>query len=203
MTDSDRDAAGDAAIIDEVLEGNVNAFESLLERYQSHVAAVVARHMPPERIQEAAHETFVRAYRSLGTYGGKKLFKHWLSGVAVRCCYDLWREHYRRREVPVSTISREERTWVEDVASGLSEKEFLENVQRREAAELLGWAMDRLSAGERTVLSLIHFEGYSTAEAAELLGWSLSNVKVRSFRARRKLRKLLSTLIEDGRKGRG
>lgn len=197
MIDSGCDTS-DASIIQEVLEGNVNAFERLLERYQAHVAGIVARHMPQERVREAAHETFIRAFRSLGTYRGKKPFKHWLSGIAVRCCYDIWREHYRRREVPISSISQEERAWVEDVVSGRSESEFLEQDGRRRAAGLLRWALDRLSAEERLVLSLTYFEGYSTAEAAELMGWSVSNVKIRSFRARRKLRGMLATIVEHG-----
>jgi RNA polymerase sigma-70 factor, ECF subfamily len=61
---------------------------------------------------------------------------------------------------------------------------------------MLDWAMDRLSPEDRMVVELIYLEGLSGKEAADLLGWSVANVKVRAFRSRNKLRKLLSETIK-------
>jgi RNA polymerase sigma-70 factor (ECF subfamily) len=55
--------------------------------------------------------------------------------------------------------------------------------------------MDRLSAEDRMVLTLIHLEEYTTAEAADLLQWSVPKVKIRAHRARKKLRKTLSNAL--------
>ena len=188
----------DTAVIREVLDGNVNAFERLVERYESHVAGIVTKHVPTESVRAVTHDAFVSAYQSLATYKAKKPFKHWLSRIAVRCCYDFWRSHYRTREVPVSAISKKNRDWVHDVLSEQSEKAFDADARREEAMDVLRWALDHLSAQERMVLSLTALEGYTVVEAAEFLGWSLSNVKVRSFRARRKLRKVLSGVMDTG-----
>jgi RNA polymerase sigma-70 factor (ECF subfamily) len=190
--------SSDAEIIGEVLAGNVNAFEALLERYECYVSGIATRHVPRESVREVAHDTFLRAYQSLKTFKGEKPFKHWLSKIAVRCCYDFWRAHYRNRERPISAISDEGRDWVAGVLSEASMESFTEHSSRSEAITLLHWALDRLSAEDRTVLTLTWLEGYSVREAAERLGWSVPNVKVRSFRARKKLRKVLSAASEGG-----
>ena len=181
----------DAGVIRQVLDGDVNAFELLMARYQGHVARIVTKHVPVDSAEEAAHETFVRAYQSLGSYRGDKPFEHWLSTIAVRCCYDFWREKYRNREKPAGAMAQDCDAWMNELLSEHSQASFAEQGQRNEAANLLHWALDRLSAEDRMVLTLTYLEGYSVAEAAELLEWSISNVKVRSFRAKRKLRKIL------------
>jgi RNA polymerase sigma-70 factor (ECF subfamily) len=181
----------DAGVIRQVLEGDVNAFELLMARYQGHVARIVTKHVPGDSAEEVAHETFVRAYQFLGSYRGDKPFEHWLSTIAVRCCYDFWREKYRNREKPAGAMAEDCDAWVNKPLSERSQASFAEQGQRNEAANLLHWALDSLSAEDRMVLTLTYLEGYSVAEAAELLEWSIPNVKVRSFRARRKLRKIL------------
>ena len=71
----------------------------------------------------------------------------------------------------------------------------------KEAGEVLEWALERLSPEDRTVLELIYLEGFSGKEVALQLGWSVANVKIRSFRSRRKLEKLLRNVLEgEGRK---
>lgn len=185
----------DAGVIRQVLEGDVNAFELLMARYQGHVARIVIKHVPVDSAEEVAHETFVRAYQFLGSYRGDKPFDHWLSTIAVRCCYDFWREKYRNREKPAGVMPEDGDAWMNKLLSERSQASFAEQGQRNEAANLLNWALDRLSAEDRMVLTLTYLEGYSVAEAAELLEWSIPNVKVRSFRARRKLRKILLRAI--------
>lgn len=62
---------------------------------------------------------------------------------------------------------------------------------RVEVRDLLNWALDHLGPADRMAVLLVHVEGHSIAETSELLGWSKANVKVRCFRARRKLRRLI------------
>ena len=72
-----------------------------------------------------------------------------------------------------------------------SEDRFYNLVRRREATEVLEWALGQLSPENRAVLTLVHLDGHSVREAAQLLGWSVVNVKVRAHRARQMLRTLL------------
>jgi RNA polymerase sigma-70 factor (ECF subfamily) len=182
----------DAEIVRRVVEGEINAFESLLLRYKNHVLEVVRKHVPYNEVEETAHDVFVRAYQSLPTFKGRSSFKQWLSAIAVRACYDFWRKRYRSRELPMSSLAEEHQEWLEKILSNRSGQSFDDKASQREARELLDWALDRLSPGDRMVLELVYLEGLSGREAADLLGWTVANVKVRSLRARRKLRNLLA-----------
>ena len=182
----------DAEIVRRVIGGEINAFESLLLRYKDHVLGVVKKHVPYNEVEEMAHDVFVRAYQSLSTFKGRSSFKQWLSAIAVRTCYDFWRKRYRSREVPMSSLTEEHQEWLERVVSNRSGQSFDDKASQREARELLDWALDRLSPGDRMVLELVYLEGLSGREAADLLGWTVANVKVRSLRARRRLHNLLA-----------
>jgi RNA polymerase sigma-70 factor (ECF subfamily) len=182
----------DAEIVHRVIEGDINAFESLLVRYKGHVLEVVKKHVPYHEVEETAHDVFVRAYQSLPTFEERSSFKQWLSTIAVRACYDFWRKRYRSREVPMSSLAEEHHEWLEKVVSNRSGQSFADRDSQKKAGEVLDWALDRLSPEDRMVLELIYLEGLSGKEAADLLGWSVANVKIRSLRARRKLRNLLA-----------
>lgn len=188
--------SSDEKIICLILEGSVNAFEILVERYKDHVFRVVSKHVPYSEAEETAHDVFIKAYQSLPSFKIKGSFKQWLSTIAVRTCYDYWRKVYRSREVPMSSLAAEHKKWIEDVLSAQSNHLFYEHGAQKEAGELLDWALNKLSAEERMVLELVYLEGHSGKEAADLLGWSPVNVKVRSFRARKKLRKVLKKVFE-------
>jgi RNA polymerase sigma-70 factor (ECF subfamily) len=188
--------SSDAEIIHRVIEGEINAFELLLLRYKDHVLEVVKKHVPYNEVEETAHDVFVRAYQSLSTFKERSSFKQWLSTIAVRACYDFWRKQYRSREMPMSSLAEEYQEWLEKVVSNRSDQSFEDKDSQKKAREFLDWALDRLSPEDRMVLELVYLEGLSGREAADLLGWSVANVKVRSLRARRKLRNLVTGLVE-------
>ena len=187
----------DKAIIRRVLGGDTAAYRELIEKNQSLVFGVVGRRIPAEDVTEVAHQVFVRAYRSLGSFGGKSAFVNWLSKIAVRECYDYWRASYRRREQPLSRLSAEQRAWVEKTSAAESSAEFASDTGQKQAQELLQIALGQLSAENRAVITLVHLEEKSIEEAAELLDWTRVNVKVRAFRARKQLRAILENLARE------
>lgn len=197
MMHNDSDNADDAHIIDLVLGGAVNAFETLLLRYADHVLRIVRKHVDYGAVEETAHEVFIRAFQSLPGFRSDGNFRQWLSSIAVRTCHDYWRKAYRSREIAMSQISESNREWLEQILLDRSGQSFEEKGAQEEAREVLDWALERLPPGHRMLLELVYLEGLSSKEAAELLGWSVANVKVRSFRARKKLQKLLFGLMND------
>ena len=199
---NDAARSSDAEIVRQVLDGNVNAFESVILRYRVLVLTIVKKHVPEDAVEETAQEAFVRAYQALPTFKGTGAFSQWLSSIAVRTCCDYWRKAYRSREVPISELTEKHSQWLEEVISQRPEEAPDEREPQREAREVLNWALGKLSAKDRMVLELQYLEGRSVQESAELLGWSKTNVKVRSFRARMKLEKLLSKVKEQERRGR-
>lgn len=185
----DRSGADDRTLIRRIVQGEIDLFAEIIDRYQSHVARIVGRHVPGDRVSEVAHDVFVRAYRSLGQFAGSAPFDHWLAGIAVRTCYDFWRA-VKRNELPVSALTGEHEQWIEGMLTVQSKEDFRHEARRREATEVLDWGLRQLSAENRLVLTLVYLDGHSVREAAELLGWSIINVKVRAHRAKRALRKL-------------
>ena len=182
----------DVEIVRQIVDADINAFELLLQKYQDHVLKIVKKHIPYDQIEEVTHEVFVKAYQSLPSFKNTSRFQNWLSSIAVRTCYDFWRKQYRNREVPISSLTERQQYWLDSVISAQSSRSYAEAGSQQEAKEILDWALSKLSAEDRMVVELVYLEGLSGKEAAELLGWSVANVKVRSFRSRKKLQKLLS-----------
>jgi RNA polymerase sigma-70 factor (ECF subfamily) len=193
---NDSSKPSDAEIVRQVLDGYVNAFESLLLRYKELVLKIVNKHVPYSDVEETTQDVFVRVYKSLPNFKGKGDFKQWLSSITVRTCYDYWRKSYRSREVPMSSLTEKHQEWLEGVLAEQSEQSIYDRGLKNEARELLDWALGKLSAEDRMVLELTYLEGLSGKEAADLLGWSIANVKVRSFRSRKKLQRLLTRVME-------
>jgi RNA polymerase sigma-70 factor (ECF subfamily) len=91
----------------------------------------------------------------------------------------------------MSSLGDEHREWIEHTLSEPSGGSLDDIGRQIEAREVLDWALARLTPEDRMVLELVYMEGLSVRETADLLGWSTANVKIRSFRSRNKLRKLL------------
>jgi RNA polymerase sigma-70 factor (ECF subfamily) len=193
-------SSSDTDIIRQVLDGDVNAFEVLINRHKVLVLKIVTKHVPHHDVEETVQDAFVKAYLSLPTFAGKSDFSRWLSSITVRTCYDFWRKAYRSREIPMSALTDKHQEWLEEVISGESGDSCRGGSSRGEARELLEYALDKLSAQDRMVIDLVYLEGLYVKEAADLLGWSTANVKVRSFRSRRKLEKILKGLRQRGRR---
>jgi RNA polymerase sigma-70 factor (ECF subfamily) len=185
----------DVEIISRILNGDVNSFEHLLDRYQDHVLRIVKKHVPYGDAEDTIQDVFIRVYKALPNFKEKGSFKQWLSAIAVKTCYDFWRKRYRSKELPMSDLTENHREWLKKTLSDQSGRSFQEERREEKAKELLDWAMNKLSAKDRMVLELVYFEGLSMKEVAGLLGWSTANVKVRSFRSRKKLETLLMELI--------
>ena len=191
----------DIEIIEQVLQGDVNAFEAVVKRYEKHVLNILKKHLPYEQIEETAQEVFIRIYQSLPGFRQKSSFKHWLSSIAVRTCYDFWRKRYKSQEFSISSLSEKQQNLVQQVMYDRSSQSFYEDSLKKEAREILDWALDRLSAEDRMVLELVYLEGLTAKEAAELLGWSAANVKIRSFRSRKKLHNILKKILQEEKGG--
>ncbi len=189
----------DNEVIESILRGNTDDFEILLKRYEAYVFSIVAKHLPPEMVEDGAHEAFIRIYKALPSYRAESPLKHWISKISVRYCYDFWREQYKSREISMASLTDEHGKWVESVVSAQSQEHFEQEEVLKESREVLQWALSQLTAEERMVINLLYLEELSVKETAGLLGWSAINVKVRAHRSRNKLRKIISALGE--RKG--
>lgn len=186
----------DIELIELVINGNVNAFEIILKRYENHVLNILKKHLPYEQVEDTAQEVFIKAYKSLPGFKQKGTLKSWLSSIAVKTSYDYWRKKYKLKEVPMAFLSEAQQQRMEKILSDRAELHFTGEAIKKETRELLDLALDRLSPENRMVIELTYFEGLSTKQAASLLGWSTANVKVRSFRSRKQLNKIIKQLLK-------
>ena len=145
----------DLDVITRVLGGDREAFEILLRRHGDRVFKIVARRVRAEDVESVAQEVFVAAFRSLRTYAGRQPFENWLACIARRRCCDYWRCQERR--VPTATLPLEvdQRTWLEQVSSGLSVEAFERECERKEAADVMQAALSRLAAEDRALIESI------------------------------------------------
>ena len=162
-------------------------------KYEALVMNRVKWHIPDDMIQETMQEVFIRAYQSLASCRNRDRFGAWLSSIAVKTCYDTLRKRYRRKEKAMSSLSNVHEDWLDQVTAEQSREDYERQLARKEAREVLEWALSRLSPEDRMVLELVHLQELSIKETSQLLDWSTVNVKVRAHRSRKKLK----TILED------
>ena len=181
----------DAELIKAVLGGDSASFEPLITKHSPKVFATVRRYARREtEVEDIAQEVWLKAFQKLGSFRGEAPFEHWLMRMTVRTCYDFLRGHQRNREDSFTDLTPEEGDWLE---RNSSPPEVVE--EHAEAARaLVERLMEGLSPAARLVITLLEIEEKSVKEIAQLTGWSIPLVKVRAFRARAEMRKLLAQL---------
>ena len=184
----------EAELIQAVLAGDAASFEPLVKKYSPRVFATARRYARREsEIEDIVQEVWLKAFDKLKSFRSEAPFEHWLMRMAVRTCYDFLRGHQRNRISSFSEISEPEDDWLERfVADPGSAPEDAD------AAKLLiGRVMEKLSPDARLVIQLLEIEDRSVKEIAQLTGWSVPLVKVRAFRARGEMRKILARMTTE------
>jgi RNA polymerase sigma-70 factor (ECF subfamily) len=184
----------DAELIAAVLGGDSASFEPLVLKYQPRVFATARRYARREsEVEDIVQEVFIKAFQKLNGFRGEAPFEHWLMRLAVRTCYDFLRGHQRNREAAFSDLTEPEADWLERyVAQPDTAGEDAEA-----ARQLVERILSRLTPAARMVITLLEIEGRSVKEIAALTGWSVPLVKVRAFRARGEMRRILKTIHKE------
>jgi RNA polymerase sigma factor (sigma-70 family) len=170
-----------------------DAARTLVERLYPLIIRIVRSHLPRRTAEDdLAQEIFVKLFSRLDQYQARPEtpFEHWVSRLAVRTCLDALRAERRRPEWRWADFSQQETAWLEFMLNDAAEPET-DAAFAREVVERL---LAQLPPDDRLVLVLLDLEQRPVKEIAQLTGWSGARVKVRAFRARRKLRKLAKAL---------
>jgi RNA polymerase sigma-70 factor (ECF subfamily) len=184
----------DGDVIAAVLGGNTASFEQLVTRYSPRVFATARRYARREsEVEDIAQEVWSKAFQKLGTFRGEAPFEHWLMRMCVRTCYDFLRAHQRNRETSFSELSDEQSDWLERFAGDADNASEHADAAR----QLVQRVLEQLSPAARMVITLLEIEDRPIKEIAALTGWSLPLVKVRAFRARAEMRKVLGRLAKE------
>jgi RNA polymerase sigma-70 factor, ECF subfamily len=184
----------EAELIAAVLQGDAASFEPLVQKYSPRVFATARRYARREsEVEDIAQEVWLKAFGKLKSFRGEAPFEHWLMRMAVRTCYDFLRGHQRNREASFTDLSEPETDWLDRFAA--APENASENADA--AKILIGRILEKLSPPARLVITLLEIEDRSVKEIAELTGWSVPLVKVRAFRARGEMRKILAKMARE------
>ena len=180
------------ACIERVRQRDQTAARELVEHLYPLVIRIIRSHLPRRVAEEdLAQEVFLKMFTRLDQYKGEVAFSHWVSRIAVTTCIDQLRAQKRRPEFRWADLSEKEAEVLDSVLTNEGEVATNDALAARELVyKLLG----QLKAEDRLVLRMLDLEQRSVAEISDLTGWNPSLVKVRAFRARRKLGKLFEEL---------
>jgi RNA polymerase sigma-70 factor, ECF subfamily len=171
----------DEQLVAAALGGDDQAFTELVRRHKSRIFGIASRFAHGAELEDICQDVFIQAYFKLRQYRRDSPFEHWLVRITTHKCYDYLRKRQRSGHI-VSTDSLLE--------SGYEPSAPEADAPHPDLGRLHA-ALAKLSPKERLVITLLELEERSVQEIAELTGWSAGNVKVRAFRARAALRKLM------------
>jgi RNA polymerase sigma-70 factor (ECF subfamily) len=180
----------DLILLEQARDGSLDAFNSLVEAYQDHLHALVAR-MVPDRDQaaDAVQEAFFSAYRNMRSFRGGSV-RSWLSRIAINAAMDQQRLKKRRPAQPYPEF--EDDSWQPPAGP---DADPVRTAMHGERSRALQAALAAITADQRHAIVLFDVEGYDYQEIADLTGVSLGTVKSRIHRGRLALRERLEGSI--------
>ncbi len=182
-TEADRDQK----LVDRAREGDLRAFDQIVIRHQGMISRCLFRFCPHQAdLEDLVQETFIKAYRKLHLWKPTAPFENWLRRIAYNTGHDYFR---RCKRTPVTLASRARRANAYEQELPEDRHDLRYQYQITEQVQFL---LSHLPGDDRLLLTLQYLEDRSLAEVAEITGWSLSKTKVKSFRAKKKLRKYLT-----------
>lgn len=161
------------------LSGDEEAYARVVKRYEGQIASQMWRFSrQPSVCEELVQDVFIEAYFNLQRYRGDAPFLHWLRRIAARVGYRYWKK--QAREMPQVPLEKCEAADGED-----------DSMAPAMAGQVLHALFARLPPQDRLVLTMIYLEECSTNDIAARTGWNRAIVKMRAYRARKKLKKIM------------
>ena len=163
--------------------GDPDAFRLLVERYQGRVFSI-AHTLVRRRddVEDIAQQVFTKVYFAIDKFDFRCALITWIYRITINECYDHLRRNRSRKIFCISEISEAECRRLERAASTEISPD-----QQTEMAQTVTLLLEKVSPEERVLLLMKEVEGYSIQDLARFFGWNQNTVKVKLFRARRRL----------------
>ncbi len=167
-----------------ILSGNKEAFASIVERHKDNVYNLALKICGNrEDAEEIAQDSFIKVYRSLKSFKGKSSFSTWLYRIVYNTSMTFVRKNkldiLRLEDFPVDSV---------DFIRGNAMEDEVEIEYMR---VLLSYAMQKLDHEDRAIITMHYYQDLSHSKICSITGISRSNIKVRLFRARKKMQEIL------------
>jgi len=175
--------------IKKTLEGDSSSFGVLVERYQNMVFALALKMLKHrEESEEVSQDTFIKVYKSLSKFHGESKFSTWIYKIAYNTCLDRIKKNSKyRNDVEIDEITSNQISHTESI---------FDSLENKERSYIVKECMDKLPEDERIIIHLFYFEELSLKEIVKIVSMTEGNVKVKLFRARKKLFSIFKESVE-------
>ncbi|UFH52888.1 RNA polymerase sigma factor [Spirosoma sp. KNUC1025] len=175
------------ALIQQILQGNVRAYQTLVERYQRLVLHMIRRIVQqPADVEDVCQDVFMKVYQHLPDYQFESKLSTWIATIAYRTGINYLKKHQKfRHQQPIDPSSDL------DIDSGLPDPEEL--AVYNDWRTFLHAQIDKLPVHYRTILTLYHLDELSYEEIGQVTALPAGTVKNYLFRARKLLKEALET----------
>lgn len=175
--------------IKKILEGDSNSFGIIVERYQNMVFALALKMLKHrEESEEVSQDTFIKVYKSLSKFNGESKFSTWIYRIAYNTCLDRIKKNSKfNNDVEINDVTANEIFQTENV---------FDSLENKERSIIIKECIDKLPEEERVIIHLFYFEELSLKEIVEIVSMTEGNVKVKLFRARKKLFSIFKESVE-------
>jgi RNA polymerase sigma-70 factor (ECF subfamily) len=186
----------DLALVKRVQQGDKNAFNLLVAKYQNRIAGLISRYVSNQSdIADVAQEAFIKAYRALPNFRGESAFYTWLYRIAVNCSKNYLVA--QGRKPPANDIDAEEAE-LYDNADSLRSNASPENLLLSDEVKAVIYKIiDGLSDDLKIAITLREIEGMSYEEIAVIMDCPVGTVRSRIFRAREAIDNNLNPMISE------
>src|ERR1700722_17178297 len=172
-------------------QGDEIAARELLRHFHPFVLKIVRAHLPRRVSEEDLVQIiFIKVFHKLNQYSGRMPLQHWISRIAVNTCFNAMKAEKIRPEWRFGDFSEEIAAGIEQLATTEIDTATTDDFDL--AKKLVTELIAQLSPEDRLVITLLYLEEKSVEEIHALTGWSRSAIKVRAFRARVKMKKMLN-----------
>lgn len=180
----------ESQLLDKAMKGDRLACRKLIDRYQNYVYQLVFKIVRnQEDAEEVAQDTFIKAFKYLSGFNRKSQFSTWLYRIA----YNTALSHLRKRKLPKSGLYE----LPEHVVPESDDPSGLDRLMEDQQKTLIEQALQQLPHSDRTLITLYYLQELNIAEISQAMHLDGNTIKVRLFRARKKLHQLLGHALGD------
>ena len=182
-------ANNDQDIIEAILSGDTKAFSVLINRYKDLVFTLAYRMLKNrEEAEEVSQDTFIKVYKSLSTFKGDSKLSTWVYRIAYNKCLDTIKKNKKySKNIEINEITFNKLDTIDNA---------LDKMIVDEKHRLIRNCVNQLSANDSALITLFYFEELSLEDISKIVKIEANTIKVKLFRARKKLASILETQIQ-------
>ena len=179
----------DQYLIEAILNGDTKAYTQLVRRYKDLVFTLAIRMLKHrEEAEEVAQDTFIKVFKSLDKFKGDSKFSTWIYKVTYNTCLDRIKKNKKHyNDVAIDEFTFNKLDTIDNA---------LDNMINEEKNVLIKNCINKMPEDSSALLTLFYFEELSLEEISKIINIEANTVKVKLFRARKKLAVILEKYLQ-------